>query len=118
MQTLKVSVCRTTGRPTQRLEMSDETVEEVLQESEKKISKLLSALLAIGDLVLASPPLKNGIGEGGDSWNSICGSIFAFVGRLAKWNWGPPTPLLLKVGGMFSVFFTSCFPGPRGKVVV
>ena len=44
--------------------------------------------------------LKNGIGEGGDSWNSICGSIFPLWGRLDKWNWGPPIPFLLKVGGM------------------
>ena len=38
-------------------------------------------------------------GEGGDSWTSICGSIFPLWGRLDKWNWGP-IPLLLKVAGM------------------
>ena len=55
-------------------------------------------------IIMTSPPLKNGIGEGGDPvtpWRSpFVVPFFLLWGRPDKWNWGPPSPLLLKVGGI------------------
>ena len=46
-------------------------------------------------------PLNMELGEGGDPWNSIYGSISSVRGRLDNWNWGPHPP----------------FPSGRGDVL-
>ena len=55
-------------------------------------------------------PSKMELGERGDPWNSICGSIapFAFMGKTRSMVSGdPPASLPLKVGGMQELPLTS-----------
>lgn len=70
----------------------DEPQPEQLAEA---LKQLLSPLkLTHGSVDSASPPpSRMEVGEGGDPWNSICGSILFYGEDQTNGIWGPPFPL-------------------------